>query len=162
MSRRLTRRLAVVTLFGIVALGADSVPARERSGAQGPPHPSAPKTRAGDPDPQVTEPGAFSTGAEPRLNMPLTFSFTNIARAAGLDGTTVYGGAASNKYLLETTGTGVAAIDYDRDGRLDLFLVNVGRYTTDTIAGDEYKYYVAFEDAFSGHLKPERAERSIL
>jgi hypothetical protein len=52
--------------------------------------------------------------------------------------------------------------DYDRDGRLDLFLVNVGRYTTNTIAGDGYKYYVAFEDAFSGHLKPERAERSIL
>ena len=25
-----------------------------------------------------------------------------------------------------------------------------------------YRYYVAFEDAFSGHLKPERAERSIL
>ena len=52
--------------------------------------------------------------------------------------------------------------DYDRDGRLDLFLVNVGQYTTNTIAGDGYKYYVAFEDAFSGHLKPERAERSIL
>lgn len=52
--------------------------------------------------------------------------------------------------------------DYNRDGRLDLFLVNVGRYTTDTIGGDGYKYYVAFEDAFSGHLKPERAERSIL
>ncbi len=127
MSRRLTRRLAVVTLLGIVALGADSAPARERSGAQGPPHPSAPKTRAGDPDPQATEPGVFSTGAEPRLKMPLTFSFTNIARAAGLDGTTVYGGASSNKYLLETTGTGVAAIDYDRDGRLDLFFVNGSR-----------------------------------
>ena len=52
--------------------------------------------------------------------------------------------------------------DYDRDGRLDLFLVNVGRYTTNTIGGDGYKYYVAFEDAFSGHLKPARAERSIL
>jgi hypothetical protein len=52
--------------------------------------------------------------------------------------------------------------DYDRDGRLDLFLVNVGKYTTDTIAGDGYKYYVAFEDAFSGHLKPARAEASIL
>src|SRR5687767_2201100 len=52
--------------------------------------------------------------------------------------------------------------DYDRDGRLDLFLVNVGRYTTETIAGDGYKYYVAVEDAFSGHLKPARAERSIL
>jgi enediyne biosynthesis protein E4 len=127
MSRRLTRRLAVVTLFGIVALGAHSAPARERSGAQGAPHPSTPKTRVGDPDPQTNDPGAFSTGAEPRLKMPLPFSFTNIARAAGLDGTTVYGGASSNKYLLETTGTGVAAIDYDRDGRLDLFFVNGSR-----------------------------------
>src|SRR4051812_20695455 len=52
--------------------------------------------------------------------------------------------------------------DYNRDGRLDLFLVNVGVYTTDTIAGDGYRYYLAFEDAFSGHLKPERAEASIL
>ncbi len=52
--------------------------------------------------------------------------------------------------------------DYDRDGRLDLFLVNVGRYTTNTIAGDGYKYYTAYEDAFSGHLKPARFERSIL
>jgi hypothetical protein len=54
----------------------------------------------------------------------LSFSFTNLARAAGLDGITVYGGAVSNKYLLETTGTGVAAIDYDKDGWLDLFFVN--------------------------------------
>jgi hypothetical protein len=52
--------------------------------------------------------------------------------------------------------------DYDRDGRLDLLLVNVGRYTTETVAGAGYQYYVAFEDAFSGHLKPERAEASIL
>ena len=36
----------------------------------------------------------------------------------------VYGGADANKYLLETTGTGVAAIDYDHDGWLDLFFVN--------------------------------------
>ena len=52
--------------------------------------------------------------------------------------------------------------DYDRDGLLDLFVVNVGRYTTDVIGGEEPGYYVAYEDAFSGHLKPERAERSIL
>jgi hypothetical protein len=58
--------------------------------------------------------------------------------------------------------SGAVFFDYNRDGRLDLFLVNVGRYTTNTIAGDGYKYYVAFEDAFAGHLKPERAERSIL
>ncbi|MEP6914832.1 MAG: CRTAC1 family protein [Acidobacteriota bacterium] len=52
------------------------------------------------------------------------FSFTNIAREAGLDSITVFGGTASNKYLLETTGTGVALIDYDDDGLLDLFFVN--------------------------------------
>src|SRR5499427_2032520 len=54
----------------------------------------------------------------------LTFSFTNVAREAGLNHTTVFGGASSNKYLLETTGTGVAFIDADDDGRLDLFFVN--------------------------------------
>src|SRR6267378_2699329 len=52
------------------------------------------------------------------------FSFTNIAREAGLNHVTVFGGVASNKYLLETTGTGVAFIDIDNDGWLDLFFVN--------------------------------------
>jgi enediyne biosynthesis protein E4 len=74
--------------------------------------------------------------------------FQDISRVSGLD----YRGHSSAAVFF----------DYDRDGRLDLFLVNVGRYTTDTIGGDDYKYFVAFEDAFSGHLKPERAERSIL
>jgi enediyne biosynthesis protein E4 len=54
----------------------------------------------------------------------LGFSFANVAREAGLNHVTVFGGAASNKYLLETTGTGVAFIDADNDGRLDLFFVN--------------------------------------
>jgi enediyne biosynthesis protein E4 len=53
-----------------------------------------------------------------------TFSFTNIAREAGLNARTVYGGQESNKYLLETTGCGAAALDYDGDGWLDIFLVN--------------------------------------
>jgi hypothetical protein len=52
--------------------------------------------------------------------------------------------------------------DYDRDGRVDLFLVNVGRYTTDTVAGEGYRFYTAVDDAFSGHLMPERAEQSRL
>jgi hypothetical protein len=54
----------------------------------------------------------------------LGFSFANVARQAGLNHTTVFGGSAANKYLLETTGTGVAFIDYDNDGWLDLFFVN--------------------------------------
>ncbi|MGH9331856.1 MAG: FG-GAP repeat domain-containing protein, partial [Vicinamibacterales bacterium] len=52
------------------------------------------------------------------------FSFTNIAREAGLTATTVFGGKQTNKYLLETTGCGAAVLDVDGDGRLDVFLVN--------------------------------------
>ena len=55
---------------------------------------------------------------------PLGFAFTNIAREAGLDAVTVFGGQRVNRYLLETTGCGVAVLDYDNDGRLDIFVVN--------------------------------------
>jgi hypothetical protein len=77
-----------------------------------------------------------------------TGRFRDISAASGLN----YAGHSSSAVFF----------DYNRDGRLDLLLVNVGRYTTNTAAGDGYKYYVAYEDAFSGHLKPARAEQSIL
>lgn len=62
------------------------------------------------------------------------------------------------------TGHSSSAVffDYNRDGRLDLFLVNVGRYTTDVRAGDGHRYFVGFEDAFAGHLQADRAEASVL
>src|SRR5438094_7438858 len=51
-------------------------------------------------------------------------TFTEVARQAGIDFVNVFGGAKAKRYLLETTGSGVAWIDYDRDGYPDLFLVN--------------------------------------
>jgi hypothetical protein len=54
----------------------------------------------------------------------LGFSFTNIAAKAGLSAQTIYGAQGTNTYLIETTGTGVAAFDYDGDGWLDIFQVN--------------------------------------
>jgi hypothetical protein len=51
-------------------------------------------------------------------------SFVNVARTAGLTAKTIYGDEHRNKYLLETTGCGVAWFDYDNDGWLDLFFVN--------------------------------------
>ncbi|MFQ5526115.1 MAG: CRTAC1 family protein [Thermoanaerobaculia bacterium] len=56
--------------------------------------------------------------------------------------------------------SGATFFDYDRDGRLDLFLANVGVYTT--AAQGPGKYWVGFQNAFDGHLHAERAERSIL
>src|SRR5438874_979977 len=55
---------------------------------------------------------------------PLGVSFVDVAREAGLNAKTIYGGVKKNKYLLETTGCGVAFYDYDNDGWLDIFLVN--------------------------------------
>jgi enediyne biosynthesis protein E4 len=57
----------------------------------------------------------------------LGVSFLNVARESGLNVKTIFGGEQKNKYLLETTGCGVAFYDYDNDGWLDIFLVNGSR-----------------------------------
>jgi len=54
-------------------------------------------------------------------------NFINVARDSGLNIKTIFGGEHKNKYLLETTGCGVAFYDYDNDGWLDIFLVNGSR-----------------------------------
>ena len=57
----------------------------------------------------------------------LGISFVNVAKESGLNAKTIFGGEHKNKYLLETTGCGVAFYDYDNDGWLDIFLVNGSR-----------------------------------
>jgi len=54
----------------------------------------------------------------------LGVSFLNVARESGLIAKTIFGGEHKNKYLLETTGCGVAFYDYDNDGWLDIIVVN--------------------------------------
>ena len=51
-------------------------------------------------------------------------NFIDVAEKAGLTMTNVFGGLKTKKYIIETTGTGVAIFDYDNDGWPDIFLVN--------------------------------------
>jgi hypothetical protein len=55
---------------------------------------------------------------------PLGISFVDVVKESGLAVKTIYGGEGKNKFLLETTGCGLAFYDYDNDGWLDIFLVN--------------------------------------
>jgi len=59
--------------------------------------------------------------APPPTSRPI---FADVAQAAGLTHRTVFGASDKNTYILETTGTGVAFLDYDNDGVLDLFFTN--------------------------------------
>ncbi|PYR40486.1 MAG: RNA-binding protein, partial [Acidobacteria bacterium] len=53
--------------------------------------------------------------------------FRDVAAAAGLTARTIIGGERIKQYILETTGGGVAILDYDDDGWPDIFLVNGAR-----------------------------------
>jgi enediyne biosynthesis protein E4 len=50
--------------------------------------------------------------------------FVDVASKAGITVRNVNGGVESKRYIIESTGSGVAILDYDRDGWPDIFLVN--------------------------------------
>src|SRR5579862_442959 len=51
-------------------------------------------------------------------------NFIDVAEKSGLTAQEIFGGIDTKKYIIETTGTGVAIFDYDNDGWPDIFLVN--------------------------------------
>ena len=55
---------------------------------------------------------------------PKLAHFVDIADKAGLTMSTVFGGVDTKKYIIETTGTGIAVFDYDNDGWPDILIVN--------------------------------------
>ena len=61
--------------------------------------------------------------------------FVDDAEKAGLTMKDVFGGVYTKKYIIETTGTGVAIFDYDNDGWPDIFIVN--GTTLDPLAGEK-------------------------
>src|SRR6185436_10334084 len=73
--------------------------------------------------------GVSSRGVKPQprgkpSGRPFQARLTDIAKQAGLNHPIVYGGVEKKNYILEVVGCGVAFIDYDNDGWLDLFVLS--------------------------------------
>ena len=64
------------------------------------------------------------SGKSENANAKPIVHFTDVAQKAGLTSPVVFGGENTKKYIIETTGTGVAIFDYDNDGWPDIFVVN--------------------------------------
>jgi enediyne biosynthesis protein E4 len=56
--------------------------------------------------------------------LPFPARFTDVAAEAGLTIPVVYGGLKHKNYIIETVGCGVAFLDYDNDGWLDIFVLS--------------------------------------
>ena len=66
------------------------------------------------------------TKAMPRgkpSGIPFNARFTDIAAEAGLRHPAIYGGVDHAGYILEVMGCGIAFIDYDNDGWMDIFML---------------------------------------
>jgi hypothetical protein len=65
--------------------------------------------------------------AQPRgkpSGRPFLSRITDVAEQARLTQPIIYGGAETKSYIIEVVGCGVAFIDYDNDGWVDLFLLS--------------------------------------
>src|SRR5881275_113190 len=71
----------------------------------------------------ISKSASQNAGAQSKATAPIAH-FTDIAAKAGLTAPVIFGGENTKRYIIETTGTGVAIFDYDNDGWPDIFLVN--------------------------------------
>ncbi len=55
--------------------------------------------------------------------------------------------------------SGIVVLDFNRDGRSDILITSVGKFSSDVRTND---YWVGLTNAFSGHLFPERSEPCVL
>jgi hypothetical protein len=73
--------------------------------------------------------GVSSRGVRPQprgkpSGRPFLSRFTDVAAQAGLTKPVVYGGVDTKSYIIEVVGCGVAFLDYDNDGWLDVFVLS--------------------------------------
>ncbi len=72
--------------------------------------------------------------------LPFDARFTDVGMQAGLTHPTIYGGTSHKNYIFETVGCGVAFLDYDNDGWLDVFVL-CGTRMEDPVPGSTNRLY---------------------
>jgi hypothetical protein len=72
--------------------------------------------------------------------LPFDARFTDVGMQAGLTHPTIYGGTSHKNYIVETVGCGVAFLDYDNDGWLDVFVL-CGTRMEDPVPGSSNRLY---------------------
>jgi len=108
----ITRRRAILTLAG--AAGGALIPSAHTALAQG-----------------ISSRGVKAQPRGKPSGRPFLAHFTDVARQAGLTHPIIYGGLENKSYIIEVVGCGVAFIDYDNDGWMDLFVLTGTRLDGD-------------------------------
>src|SRR5271170_8024404 len=84
---------------------------------------------------QVAKPSPYPAS----LEHPTPAWFVDVAATAGIAVRNVNGGTTTKRYIIESTGSGVAILDYDHDGWPDIFLVNGTNLPGTTPAANQAK-----------------------
>jgi hypothetical protein len=130
---KLVPQIALASLISLISAVIPSFPARPQPQQSG--------------KPVETQQGSVSTaGARPAVldseNRPITAGgfvdtgpivFQDVAEKAGLTKWRHVMGTPKKAFIIEAVGSGVGLLDYDRDGWLDIYLVNGSTY--DAVAG---------------------------
>ena len=87
---------------------------------------------------QVLAPSLFAQGMATRnvrpqqrgkrSGLPFDAKFTDVAQQAGLNVPSIYGNIDSKQHILEAVGCGIAFIDFDHDGWLDILVLGGTRF----------------------------------
>jgi hypothetical protein len=141
IERKLVTQIALASLISLISGVIPSFPARPQPQQSG--------------KPVETQQGSVSTaGARPAVldseNRPITAGgfvdtgptvFQDVAEKAGLTKWRHVMGTPQKTFIIETVGSGVGLLDYDRDGWLDIYLVNGSTY--DAVSGKTDPPYAA-------------------
>ena len=85
-------------------------------------------------------PRSLQAAAAPKASLPPFSRFVDVGKMAGLTEPTIYGEPDGFTYIIESMACGVAFIDYDNDGWLDIFIPG-GRRLVDTPASASNRLY---------------------